>query len=125
MWQQLEITNDLFAAVVNPPENYFEILGGVVAKQKSLAGLNAGRFDVIHLFETDAEVLKDQIMEALFSITPWGMIWVSWLINEEALHNSISADDIRRSAQSLGLVDEKIIEFDKQWWAMKLIPATQ
>ena len=53
LYQKLGIESDHYAAVVNPPANYFELLEGVIEQQKELEGLHKGRFDVIHYFVDD------------------------------------------------------------------------
>jgi hypothetical protein len=124
LWQQLEISNDTFAAVINPPENYFQLLGGNVTQQRSLPGLNAGRFDLIHVFVTDASLVKDQIMESLFSLTPWGIIWVSWKTDSPKTTNSVNQDKIKKTAKVLGLSAEFTLTIHHGWNTIKLTPKT-
>jgi hypothetical protein len=124
LWQQLEISNDTFAAVINPPENYFEMLDGNVTQQRNLPGLNAGRFDLIHVFITDASQVKDQIMESLFSLTPWGIIWVSWKTDSPKTSKSVNQDIIKKTAKVLGLSAEFTVTIHDGWNTMKLIPKT-
>jgi hypothetical protein len=124
LWQQLEITNDTFAAVINPPENYFEMLDGNVTQQRNLPGLNAGRFDLIHIFIADASLVKDQIMESLFSLTPWGIIWVSWKTDSPKTANSVNQEIIKKTAKVLGLSAEFTLTIHDGWNTMKLIPKT-
>jgi hypothetical protein len=124
LWQQLEITNDMFAVVVNPPENYFEMVDGNVTQQRNLPGLNAGRFDLIHVFITDASLLKDQIMESLFSLTPWGIIWVSWKTDSPKTTNSVNQDKIKKTAKVLGLYPEFTLAIQGGWNTIKLVPKT-
>jgi len=124
LWQQLEISNDTFAAVINPPENYFQLLGGNVTQQRSLPGLNAGRFDLIHVFVTDASLVKDQIMESLFSLTPWGIIWVSWKTDSPKTTNSVNQDKIKKTAKVLGLTAEFTLTIHDGWNTIKLTPKT-
>jgi Protein of unknown function (DUF3052) len=124
LWQQLEINNDTFAAVINPPENYFEMLGGNISQHRNLPSLNAGRFDLIHVFITDASSLKDQIMESLFSLTPWGIIWVSWKTDSPKTTNSVNQDLIKKTAKVLGLSAEFTLTIHDGWNTIKLIPKT-
>ena len=50
LYQKLGLTNETVAAVVNPPDNYFILLGGTVGLQKEYSSLSVGRFDLIHLY---------------------------------------------------------------------------
>ncbi len=121
LYQKLGIESDHYAAVVNPPANYFELLGGVIEQQKELEGLHKGRFDVIHYFVDDKNKVNDAVMEAMFSITPWGMIWISWPKKSSNNKAGFSEDIIRKVALKLGLVDVKVCSIDNTWTALKLV----
>lgn len=121
LYQKLGIEADHYAAVVNPPDNYFELLQGNIEQQKVLEGLHKGRFDVIHYFVEDKEKINFSIMEAMFSITPWGMIWISWPKKSSTNKNGYSEDLIRKAALKLGLVDVKVCYVDEKWSALKLV----
>lgn len=121
LYEKFGLTNETVAAVVNPPDDYFTLLGGTVALQKEYSSLSAGRFDLIHLYVNSREELERLLKESVYSVSPWGMVWVSWKKKEKYAKMDVTEDLIRKLALPLGLVDMKVISIDDAWFALKLV----
>ena len=121
LYKILELDNEKVAAVVNPPENYFELLGGTVAQTKKYYSLSAGRFDVIHLFASDKNQLNELLKESIFAVSPWGKIWVSFLLKPEKAKDAINESNIRKLASPHGLILVETININEMWSASKFI----
>jgi hypothetical protein len=109
------------SVVVNPPENYFNLLGGTVGQTKNFPSLKSGRFDVIHLFITDKIQLAELLKEAIFSVSPWGTIWISTSIITEKNKDLITEPFLKKSALQYGLLVVDTTVIDENWNASKLI----
>lgn len=121
LYKILELDNEKVAAVVNPPENYFELVGGTVAQTKNYNSLRAGRFDVIHLFVSDKIQLTELLKESVFSVSPWGTIWVSAPLKTEKSKDQLNDVIINKLALPHGLMLVNTISIDDKWNASKLI----
>ncbi len=121
LYQKLGLTNETVAAVVNPPDNYFILLGGTVGLQKEYSSLSVGRFDLIHLYVNSKEELETLLKESVYSVSPWGMIWVSWQKKDKYTKTDVTEELIRKAALPLGLLDIKVTAVDSTWLALKLV----
>jgi hypothetical protein len=121
LYEKLGLTNETVAAVVNPPDDYFTVLGGTVGMQKEYPSLSAGRFDLIHLYVNNKEELETLLKESVYSVSPWGMVWVSWQKKDKYAKTDVNEDMIRKVALPLGLVDVKVASVDDTWSALKLV----
>lgn len=107
--------------LINPPDNYEELLGIVPANLTFHTQDTAPQYDVIHLFTNKHSELEQRLYEAKERIHKKGMIWVSWYKKSAKLPTEISEDNIRRAALDIGLVDVKVCAVDEQWSALKLV----
>jgi hypothetical protein len=121
LYEKLGLTNETVAAVVNPPDDYFSVLGGTVGTQKEYPSLSAGRFDLIHLYVNSKEELESLLKESVYSVSPWGMVWVSWQKKDKYAKTDVSEELIKKVAQPLGLMDVKVTAVDDTWLALKLV----
>jgi hypothetical protein len=121
LYKILELDNEKVTVVVNPPENYFNLLGGTVGQTKNFPSLKSGRFDVIHLFITDKIQLAELLKEAIFSVSPWGTIWISTSIITEKNKDLITEPFLKKSALQYGLLVVDTTVIDENWNASKLI----
>jgi hypothetical protein len=88
---------------------------------KGPAGLPAGPFDLIHMFETQATVLQAALPLLRARLDPGGVIWMSWPKKSAKLETTITEDVIRAAALAGDLVDVKMCAVDAVWSGLKLI----
>ena len=117
---KLGIKKDFYLAVINPPENYTDILGtlpdGVVIK-KSL-GTN---LDFVHFFAHDKKQLQKIFPQLLKSIKQNGMIWVSWPKKSSKIETDIDENIVRYLGLNIGLVDIKVCAVTEIWSGLKFV----
>ena len=81
----------------------------------------AGKFDMIHLFTTDAAKLAAKLEKYLHNLVANGTIWVSWPKKASKVPTDITEDVVRALALPLGLVDVKVCAVDETWSGLKLV----
>lgn len=88
----------------------------VVVKSRIAPGL-----DFVHLFVTSQKVFKKEVMAARKSISPDGMIWISWPKKSSKVESDLDENIIRDFALKNGLVDVKVCAVDETWSGLKLV----
>jgi hypothetical protein len=106
--------------VIDPPPNYWDLLGSLPEHVSVHAPGEAG-LDVIHVFVRDRQQIEDQIEVLRESIAPAGMIWVSWPKKSSRAATDLSENVIRDLALKNGLVDTKVCAVDETWSGLKLV----
>ncbi len=86
-----------------------------------LGTIGQGPFDLVHLFERDHAVLSSVLAELRARLVPAGMIWVSWPKKASRVPTTLTEDNIRALALSMGLVDVKVCAVDAVWSGLKLM----
>ncbi|PKR89644.1 DUF3052 domain-containing protein [Pleomorphomonas diazotrophica] len=93
-----------------------------VAVEPGIDGFGPMRpLDVIHLFTTRRRLLEDGLQGLMNSITPDGMIWVSWPKRASKVATDVTEDVVRELALPIGLVDVKVCAIDEVWSGLKLM----
>jgi len=92
-----------------------------LAAREFLAACAQGPFDYIHVFETEMLSLEAEIDLLRRSLTPAGMIWVSWPKRASQVPATLTEDVIRALAKEAGLVDVKVCAVDAVWSGLKLV----
>jgi hypothetical protein len=77
--------------------------------------------DLVHLFVTEAKGLAALLRKYRATITPDGMIWVSWPKKTSGIATDLSDIVVRDTALRLGLVDIKVCAVDDTWSGLKLV----
>ncbi|WP_370675997.1 DUF3052 family protein [Pleomorphomonas sp. PLEO] len=93
-----------------------------VALESGVDGFGPARpLDVIHLFTARRSSLEDGLQDLMNSITPDGMIWVSWPKKASKVVTDVTEDVVRELALPIGLVDVKVCAIDEVWSGLKLM----
>lgn len=93
-----------------------------VALESGVDGVGPARpLDVIHLFAMRRQLLEDGLQNLRNSITPDGMIWVSWPKKASKVATDVTEDVVRELALPIGLVDVKVCAIDEVWSGLKLV----
>ena len=118
--KKLGIKEGISLAVVDPPDNYWELLEelprGIDVRKPDDAPI-----DMVHLFVTSKAALETQLKQAKNQIVSNGVIWVSWPKKSSGRTTDLTEDVIREVALSQGLVDVKVCAVDEVWSGLKLV----
>lgn len=117
LYQKLGIKPGSRVRVINPPEDYFEILEIPFMPDT----LERDKFDIIHIFRKEREELKSILQNEIKQLEQSGMLWISWPKKSSGVQSSITEDIIREVIFPLGLVDVKVCSVDKTWSALKVV----
>lgn len=106
--------------LINPPDNYFELLEINVADQL------AQRNDVpdwIHLFVKSNKDFESEMKKLLLIAkkNPAITIWVSWYKKSSGISTDVTEDVIRNFALKNKLVDVKVCAVSDIWSGLKLV----
>ena len=116
--KKLGIQPGMKLALVNAPDNYFQLLETDVSDQ--VGGKNA---DLVHLFvknnkEFEAEMKK---LKPMIAKNPKIIIWVSWYKKSAGIPTDLTEDVIRNYALKNDLVDVKVCAVSDTWSGLKLV----
>jgi len=117
---KLGIKEGFTVCIINPPENYFKILGELPAGVKIKNELSL-ELDFIHYFTKSKKELSSNISKLKNSLAKKGMLWVSWPKKSSKIPTDITEDTIREIALPTGLVDIKVCAIDDNWSGLKLV----
>jgi hypothetical protein len=117
--KKLGIKEGAKVRLINPPEDYFDLLGEL--PEIEYLEDNTQLVDFIHLFSKSAEHFGNQFLKLKDEIEKSGMIWVSWYKKASNIQTDLNENIIRNTALSLGLVDVKVCAVDEKWSALKIV----
>lgn len=105
-------------ALINPPDNYMELLDADVNGQ--LAQKNE-KPDMIHLFAKDRKALDKGLQQAKKIMHPNTAIWISWYKKSSGIATDVTEDIIREHILPMGLVDIKVCAVSDAWSGLKCV----
>ena len=120
LFQKLGIKRGATMAVIDPPQDYWELLEGL-PDGVSLGYLCDSSVDFVHIFVKEKASLEEQLGRLKERIAPHGMIWVSWLKRSSKVETDLSEGVKREMALQVGLVDMKVCSVDETWSELKLV----
>ena len=117
---KLGIKPALKVLLINPPENYMDLLEANITDQ--LCKKNDSP-DIIHLFvktkkEFESEMKK---LKLLIKTNPAIIIWISWYKKSAKITTDVTEDVIRNYALKNDLVDVKVCAVSEIWSGLKLV----
>jgi len=118
--KKLGVKSEYRILLINPPDNYFELLETNVSDQ--IARRNETP-DWVHLFVKSNKQFESE-MKKLFLIAkqnPAVTIWVSWYKKSSGFATDITEDTIRNFALKNKLVDVKVCAVSEVWSGLKLV----
>lgn len=119
--KKLGIKANFRCCFVQPPSNFFELLGELPTGIVILNDLEATELDYIHLFATSDAEFDQYFGPLLQGMKQTGMIWVCWYKKASGKATDLNGNIIRGTARNLGLVDAKVCSIDDDWSALKLV----
>ncbi len=116
--KKLGIKKGYLIKLVDPPENYLELLGDL---PEDVDDTSATDLDFVHIFTNQFDTLEQSLVYYKDRIKKNGMIWVSWYKKASKLPSEINEDIVRGTALELGLVDVKVCAVDENWSGLKIV----
>ena len=116
--KKLGIKDDLKVLLLNPPDNYFDLLSKDISRQ--FCGKN-DKPDFVHLFVKSEKEFVVQMQKLVTKILPTTIIWVSWYKKSAKIATDITEDTIRNYALQHDLVDVKVCAVSEIWSGLKLV----
>ena len=105
---------------MSAPGDYLELLTQLPPKVKIVSKGN-GPHEVVHFFTKDRKTLEGKFPLLQKSITPRGMIWISWPKGSSGVATDLNENIIREIGLALGLVDVKVCAIDDVWSGLKFV----
>jgi len=102
-----------------PPE-IAALLDSQEPGQKLLTAPDPG-LDCAHVFVTRRQDLQSQLTLLRDTLSPDGMVWVSWPKKASKVPTDVTEDVIRDICLPMGLVDVKVCAVDTVWSGLKLM----
>jgi hypothetical protein len=121
LWKKLGYKDDLRAYLDDPPPNYLALLELPPEMRVRWSTKPAPSLSLVHLFASNAGVLRTKLSFYRKQIAPDGVVWVSWPKRSSGVSSDVTEDYIREIALPLGLVDVKVCAVDETWSGLKLM----
>lgn len=118
--KKLGIREGMTMAVLDPPENYWDLLEGL-PEDLTIADPEAAGLDFLHVFAGEKAGLEARLRELQGRIAQNGMIWVSWPKQVSGVETDLTGDIVRQAGLSAGLVDVKVCAVDEIWSGLKFM----
>lgn len=118
--QKLGIKTGMRVLLINPPDNYDELLGVNIAQQVCRKNEIA---DLVHLFVKTMREF-DTVMKRISALSRKNtslIIWVSWIKKAAKIPTDVTEDLIRDYALQHDLVDVKVCAVSEIWSGLKLV----
>ncbi len=106
--------------LINPPDNYFQLLETNISDQLS-EGKNVP--DLVHLFVVSSKEFEKEIkgLNKTLQQNPNLVVWVSWYKKSSGINTDVTEDVIRNFALKNNLVDVKVCAVSDVWSGLKLV----
>lgn len=120
LWKKLGLKQGQTLCVLNPPEDYQELLGedcpSITIREAKTEGAS-----FFHIFTKHRAELEAELQQCLSAMDRDGMIWVSWPKKASKVPTDITEDVVREIALADILVDVKVCAVDATWSGLKLV----
>ncbi len=116
--RKLGLTPEMKVLLIDPPVNYYELLGMDLSKQKVV---DNEKPDFVHLFVNSRSVLESILTKLNSQIKPTTIIWISWYKKSAKIPTEITEDVIREIALKSIFVDVKVCAVTDVWSGLKLV----
>lgn len=116
---KLGILEGMKVYVINPPDNYTDLLGKLPEGVEILTKTDR-KVECVKIFINKNSDLKEQLLDAKNHLFSVGMIWVCFPKEEQ---DSLLEQHIKPIAHSVALKDEKFILIDDYWSGILFKPS--
>lgn len=107
--------------VVDPPANYWDLLGELPGEVEVKGPSSRARLDFVHVFASEARGLRRRLGSLRRRISEDGMVWVSWPKKSSGVETDVDGNVVRRAGLAAGLIDVKVCAVDETWSALKFV----
>jgi hypothetical protein len=118
--KKLGLKEGFKAFALNPPKNYFGLLGPLPENVVFFTQLKSP-LDFIHYFSDSRQKYLKDISRLKKVLAPQGMIRVSWPKLSSGVQRDLTEKDVREIALKEGLVDIKVCAVDEIWSGLKFV----
>jgi len=118
--EKLGIKDGFTISIIGAPENYGATLGTLPSGVKQGKKLK-GPFDFLHFFCSKRSRLEDDFPTLKETLSPNGMLWVSWPKASSGVPTDLNENVIREIGLRNGLVDVKVCAVDETWSGLKFV----
>lgn len=105
----------------NQPKNYFDMVSDMPDNVEQIQLTGKQTADLIHLFCTNFNGLRDIAKKYIAKLKKNGMLWISWPKGISSISSDLKRDTIREYILDLGLVDVKVAAIDENWSGLKFV----
>ncbi len=106
-------------AILGAPRGYERLLGMLPEVRRR--STTTGRLDFVQFFTTEKHELERRFATLARSLTPAGMLWISWPKKASGVATDLTEDVIRAVGLAAGLVDVKVAAVDDVWSGLKFV----
>ncbi|MDQ6769077.1 MAG: DUF3052 domain-containing protein [Gemmatimonadota bacterium] len=104
--------------VVNPPADFWKILGAV---PKTVTRVSRGEFDFGMLFVSKKADLRKRFPALRDRLASAGMLWIAWPKKSSGAATDLTENLVREIGLDTGLVDVKVCAVDATWSGLKFV----
>lgn len=115
--KKLGTKKELSIRLINPPDNYFELLGEDISPQV----VKTGAADWVHLFVTRKKDLEKQFAKLSTVLSSNATIWISSYRKSSKIVTDLTEDTIREIVFLTGWVDVKVCAVSELWSGLKIV----
>jgi len=106
-------------AILGAPRGYDRLLGRLPEVRRRTPA--TGRLDFVQFFTTEKHELERRFATLARSLTPAGMLWISWPKKASGVTTDLTEDVIRAVGLAHGLADVKVAAVDDVWSGLKFV----
>ena len=118
--QKLQVREGQRLLVSNPPTGYMEELSKQLPQSVAVLKSTNSNSDIIQVFTTSNNQLRDQLGKLKRLLGPKGILWVTYPKQTSKIKTNINRDIIRKEAENFGLEAVAIFSLDNDWSALRL-----
>ncbi|MFT4525982.1 MAG: hypothetical protein ACI85F_002143 [Bacteroidia bacterium] len=118
LWQILGIDCNRKVAIVNCPEDYYELIGSDCPEFKNWS-LKVGDLSMAHLFVTNLNDVRNLVPHASEKVHNDGSVWISWP-NKPAKATDLNEHTIKHVAEKHGFDANAPLLLNDNWWGIEL-----
>lgn len=118
--EKLGIKPGTTIAILNAPKGYDRTLGKLPQRVNRALRV-PGLLDFIQFFTSEKQALEREFAKLARSLTPAGMLWISWPKKTSGVATDLTEDVVRAVGLEHGLVDVKVAAVDDVWSGLKFV----
>jgi hypothetical protein len=118
--KKLGIKENFKIGLVNPPENFLELIGPLPSNAQIVTRL-IKPLDLVICFVNSRSALAKQFSPLAAKLCVNGMIWIAWPKKNSGVRTDLDFGQVQHIGLDAGLVDVKICAIDDIWSGLKFV----